>query len=619
MLVKKVENRFNIESGTCGDISSYPLHPDTSSAATKTNKEKSKEFGEVFTPLWLVDSMLGQVEITNKTTTLDLCAGYGQFSVRLMRRLFNENPKTFDIYNWVGSQHSFCEIQLSSCYKLIRTFGTGINLFIGDARELPKLPGIAYGVWVFIDAMGGWVPLTKTIKELFHQGQQITEEATFTTGLKKVITDIGEAYKTMETTVANSNVVKSGKFNVRYSDETRLRELKCLDDALNKIYPKDESVSTPAKIVNQLLACVNDLDKNKILVLFNAEIVEALIHAKKVDPKNIIFGVDDAHRARAEFVELMYNVDTCVFVNKDPKSILEALGTKRFDLVLSNPPYNDKLDLKIIRALVLAGIAKEYVVVHPSAWILDRKGKDSQFNSFKDALEGKIKSVKLFNGNSVFGIGLWYPCVITHIVEQHTGDINVNYFGDEYHTPSIYDEMRYGRNGKTIAAPFLAKMEEYVARNGSVWDKNRKAIDEGKYYAQFSVVRGHVIEDHTRCMYKDDFNTIVRQDADKAKAINKAMDNRPGPTFQFDSEVERNNFVDYLKTDFARFCLSLLKISQNIYYGEMAMIPWLDFTQAWNDEKLFAHFNIDQATQDYIRSFLPDYYGIRKNGANKAA
>jgi hypothetical protein len=58
--------------------------------------------------------------------------------------------------------------------------------------------------------------------------------------------------------------------------------------------------------------------------------------------------------------------------------------------------------------------------------------------------------------------------------------------------------------------------------------------------------------------------------------------------------------------------LAILKNGKNAAVGEMDLIPWLDFTQSWDDEKLFAHFNIDQVTQDYIRAFLPDYYGIRK-------
>ena len=44
----------------------------------------------------------------------------------------------------------------------------------------------------------------------------------------------------------------------------------------------------------------------------------------------------------------------------------------------------------------------------------------------------------------------------------------------------------------------------------------------------------------------------------------------------------------------------------------MSLIPWMDFSRPWTDADLFAHFNIDKTTQDYIYKFLPDYYNINK-------
>jgi len=74
-----------------------------------------------------------------------------------------------------------------------------------------------------------------------------------------------------------------------------------------------------------------------------------------------------------------------------------------------------------------------------------------------------------------------------------------------------------------------------------------------------------------------------------------------------------------LNTDCNRFALACLKNNKNLSVGEMGLLVWLgDYTKPWDDERLFAHFNIDQKTQDYIRKFLPDYYGIRKtNEATK--
>src|SRR5574344_757350 len=58
----------------------------------KTSKQDSKEYGFVATPLFLVDIMilLKFNEITPESKTCDLCAGFGQFTIRLMRMLYNK-------------------------------------------------------------------------------------------------------------------------------------------------------------------------------------------------------------------------------------------------------------------------------------------------------------------------------------------------------------------------------------------------------------------------------------------------------------------------------------------------------------------------------------------------
>ncbi len=76
----------------------------------------------------------------------------------------------------------------------------------------------------------------------------------------------------------------------------------------------------------------------------------------------------------------------------------------------------------------------------------------------------------------------------------------------------------------------------------------------------------------------------------------------------FTTKMEANNFLSYMKTDFARFMLALYQINGNIHRGELRSVPWMDFTQEWTDEKLYEHFNIDDIDQQRISDFIPDYY-----------
>ena len=55
----------------------------------------------------------------------------------------------------------------------------------------------------------------------------------------------------------------------------------------------------------------------------------------------------------------------------------------------------------------------------------------------------------------------------------------------------------------------------------------------------------------------------------------------------------------------------------NVNRGELKLIPWLDFTQEWNDAKLCKEFGINEELWKYIDNFIPDYYDDYKSGFEK--
>lgn len=371
---------------------------------------------------------------------------------------------------------------------------------------------------------------------------------------------------------------------------------------------------TPIEIVDRMVSKTNVMNKT-ILVLFNLEFLEVLIYKYHIPPKNIFFFAD--HELEQIYAEKFYGVKT-VLGNSElmkeqnkgdlhplVKRILE-MGQKKFDLVFSNPPYNSNMDLKILSAV--EPLCKEMVVVHPSTWLLDLKGLAKRYNDFKVKIKDKLKSVEFFNGNPVFNIGLFVPCVITHIDNTHNDSINVNYFDTEYEVNNIKDITKFGKEWETIVKLFMVRIKTYILENSDVWQHNKSEIDPKKFHCQLAAIRGNV-----NCtgidsgIISDDFYTLVMKDLERNKGIRQTG----MPTFEFITENKRNNFVGYCKTDFVRFCLTILKNSQNCHRGEMRLIPWLDFTQEWDDKKLYKFFEINEETQKYIEDFLPDYYGIR--------
>ena len=219
IILEDIESKFKKLNNIEIDLKDFPLEEYTI-IRYSNNKLKKKQYGEVFTPLYLVDRMIQQAAPIPETRTLDLCAGLGQFTIRLMRYYQNNFP-IFNIEEFLR-KHYFNEIQLESCNKLKEIFGSKINLLNGDCKKI-NLP--------------------------------------------------------------------------------------------------------------------------------------------------------------------------------------------KFDLIFSNPPYNNNAHIKIFNKLIKESIATEYVIVHPANWLIDLKGKENLFVDFKQTIFKKLKSVTMFNGNIVFDIGLHHPCV----------------------------------------------------------------------------------------------------------------------------------------------------------------------------------------------------------------
>ena len=170
MTIDQIETRFK-EVAKLYDIDltkslirkkDYPIQQ------VKTRKEKSKEFGEVFTPLFLVDIMIYMKfkEINPKTKTCDLCAGYGQFTIRLMRILYNKFH--MNVEDWLKNVHTMTELQMESCAKLVYIFGSDINLYAGDSLKLEYSDENDKGILFFNEENKRWYN-NKLVDELIYK------------------------------------------------------------------------------------------------------------------------------------------------------------------------------------------------------------------------------------------------------------------------------------------------------------------------------------------------------------------------------------------------------------------------------------------------------------------
>jgi hypothetical protein len=374
---------------------------------------------------------------------------------------------------------------------------------------------------------------------------------------------------------------------------------------------------TPFEIVRKMLDKTS-LENKKILVLFNIEFLQVLIEERTINPKNIYYIADN---------ELEYLSGTKIFKVQSYKlsdfsvpalkKLIAGIDMK-FDLVFSNPPYNGNVDVKILNDIIHTG--EEFVVVHPSTWLIDIKNRNSTFNKFKQTTKLKIKSVDLFNGNDIFGIQLEVPCAIIH---YHNNLVNQKIFlsdgKNNTEIESSDDITKFGSKWLEIIKPFYQNILNYNSENENLWSHRLhdiNLINSNKKYCQLTAMMNGFTKGASKL--SDKFYSLTMKNFQGNIGIRNTNPLRDGmiepslPTFEFSTDEEVVNFLNYCQTDFVRFCLSIYKNSANIIYGEIDLVPWLDFTEEWNDEKLFKKFDVPKELQDYIREFLPDYHGIRK-------
>jgi len=273
-----------------------------------------------------------------------------------------------------------------------------------------------------------------------------------------------------------------------------------------------------------------------------------------------------------------------------------------FDIVFSNPPYNGNIDIKILIEVI--DVADELIIVHPATWLMDRKFKKSLYNNFRNQIRDRLVSVDVFNGNPVFNISIFAPLVITHISNIISGNIDVTIFGDNFNVDDVYDVSKFKSDWLTVVKPFKEKLEGITCEHGRLFDTTITKIDKNKFHCQIPTLIGSHDDLNINTQYREDIYTLLMKDSDK----NKGIRNEGFYTFEFDTENELDNFMDYVKSKFVRFCLAVYKNAGGINRGETDLIPIVDFNQKWDSSKLYSYFNIDVQTQTYIDNFIQSYY-----------
>lgn len=335
-------------------------------------------------------------------------------------------------------------------------------------------------------------------------------------------------------------------------------------------------------------------------------IVENMIYVCEVQPKNMFLYMCAAD----PFDRYRLNIYTGSFLNENKeefgfdKHMKEIWGIEEFDIVIANPPYKSYMHLKFLNKSVDLTKDGGYIsYVHPSQPFLDIKPKRATGEE-TEAIEKVQKydaSMTLINGNLLFNEKMFFtPLSITFIKKQErTGPFVVDdkTKGERYEYPSISEVnlLGYSEEYKSLKE----KIFDSVEKNGHI---NMIGKREGRFYVGLSEIRGNICEKN---MIKADFYTLLPQDSPISEKPKSKHYNAGFQTFE-----EAKNFKSYLRTKFARFCLSLYKINSTLAGTSSVLnaVPILDFSVEHDDISLREMFDISDSEWRFIESIIPDFY-----------
>jgi hypothetical protein len=72
----------------------------------------------------------------------------------------------------------------------------------------------------------------------------------------------------------------------------------------------------------------------------------------------------------------------------------------------------------------------------------------------------------------------------------------------------------------------------------------------------------------------------------------------------FENEVQARNAATYMGTQFFRFMVTLLRVSQHVTKSVYALAPIQDFSRTWDDDQLAAKYNLSTQDRAFIARFV---------------
>lgn len=264
-----------------------------------------------------------------------------------------------------------------------------------------------------------------------------------------------------------------------------------------------------------------------------------------------------------------------------------------FDYIVANPPFKGKGDPVYMRitqkSLDLLKWKGTAIMLNPTVWIDTKKYKNP------NTLYTKYYGLPMYKMEDVssedFNIRL-----ATHL----------GIFCYNYTKPSIKINELSWRNETN---PILAKsiFEKCCTREGidcNILRQNSLKKNNKQFMVILAGIRGNI---YSNGVHKWDWPTFSSTEYLHPILKTEDIGNASGAK-TFDSLTQAENFCKYLDTDFAMYCLSLVKMNCNNNTGEWSYIPEIDWSDSdMSDSRFIKEFGLTQQEVEYIHEEMKNY------------
>lgn len=323
----------------------------------------------------------------------------------------------------------------------------------------------------------------------------------------------------------------------------------------------------------------------------------------------------------------------------------------KFDVVIGNPPFQEDTNGAGRQAKPLYNLFVEQIekmgtpissIIMPSRWFAGGMG----LNKFRDLMmnDNHIKKIvdypnskEVFSNTSIGG-GVCYfvrdiaysgPCEFINVFSGKTNEMHRNL--NEFPVLVRYNEAVsiirkvVPKDGEDIGI-IMSSLMPFGLNTSYRGTKSKQSVDDLKLYASGNSVTYISRLDITKGEeFVDKYKVIISKtmaehagEPDKNgmfKVIPSTMRViSPGEVCthsyfvagQFDSLEAASNLLSYLKTKFVRFlvlqAMSGIGISRQVF----TFVPMQDFSQEWNDYKLYQKYSLTKVEIAFIESMIKE-------------